>query len=80
MAHRRDVTSELLDMGCKASLVNAAASVTGTDGPPSVGEMLSMSLSANAVENAVDAYVSIPLVYRSRLFLQFHAALLASIP
>jgi len=54
MAYRRmrDVMRELLDMRCyKASFVDTAVSVAGTGDPPSVGEMLSMSLGANPVES-----------------------------
>ena len=49
----RDVTRELLDMRrYKASSVDTtvSVSVTRTDDPPSVGEMLRMSLDANPVE------------------------------
>ena len=53
----RDVTRELLDMRrYKASSVDTtvSVSVTGTDDPPSVGEMLRMSLDANPVEKWLD--------------------------
>jgi len=66
----RDVTKELLDMGCyEVSL----GDTTGTGNPTSVGEMLSATLGANPVEKLA-GHVCSPSTSRRpfHLFFQFH--------
>jgi len=54
----------------KASSVDTtvSVSVTGTEGPPSVGEMLRMSLDANPVEKWLDRTYQLASHIQFRLF------------